>query len=34
MKRFNELVSACLPDITEVFPWDVEEKLGRDPAPD
>ncbi len=32
MKRFNELVSACLPDITEVFPWDVEEKLGGDPA--
>jgi rhodanese-related sulfurtransferase len=33
MKRFNELVSACLPDITEVFPWDVEEKLGGDPVP-
>lgn len=33
MKRFNELISACLPDITGVFPWDVEGKLGGDPAP-
>jgi rhodanese-related sulfurtransferase len=33
MKRFNELVTACLPDITEVFPWDVEAKLGDDPTP-
>jgi rhodanese-related sulfurtransferase len=33
MKRFNELVNACLPDITEVFPWDVEEQLGNAPAP-
>ena len=33
MKRFSELVGACLPEITEQFPWDVEERLGRDPAP-
>jgi len=33
MKRFNDLVKACLPEITEVFPWDVEEKLDGDPAP-
>jgi rhodanese-related sulfurtransferase len=33
MKRFNEMVSACLPDITEVFPWDVEEKLAGDSTP-
>lgn len=33
MKRFSELVNACLPDITEVYPWDVEEQLGNDPAP-
>jgi rhodanese-related sulfurtransferase len=33
MKSFNDIINACLPDITEVFPWDVEEKLGTDPAP-
>jgi len=33
MKRFNDLINACLPDISEVFPWDVEEKLDSDPAP-
>jgi rhodanese-related sulfurtransferase len=33
MKSFNDIINACLPDITEVFPWDVEEKLGADPAP-
>jgi len=33
VKRFSELVNACLPDITEVYPWDVEEQLGNDPAP-
>ena len=33
MKRFTDLVSDCLPHITEEFPWDVEERLGADAAP-
>lgn len=28
MKRFTDFISACLPEINEVFPWDIEEKLG------
>lgn len=27
MKRFDDLVAACLPRIKEAFPWDVDEKL-------
>ena len=27
MKRFTDLVAACLADITEIFPWDAEEIL-------
>ena len=33
MKRFAELVAECLPNINEVFPWDVEEKLAGDTPP-
>ena len=33
MKRFTDLVSECLPGITEEFPWDVEEKLYTDEPP-
>jgi rhodanese-related sulfurtransferase len=33
MKRFAELVAECLPKISEVFPWDVEEKLAGDTPP-
>ena len=33
MRRFTDLVSDCLPHITEEFPWDVEERLGADAAP-
>ena len=33
MKRFAELVAECLPNINEVFPWDVEEKLAADAPP-
>lgn len=32
MKRFTDFISACLPEINEEFPWDIEEKLGS-PAP-
>ena len=28
MKRFTELVADTLADITEVFPWDIEEKMN------
>ncbi|HUT42110.1 MAG TPA: rhodanese-like domain-containing protein [Gammaproteobacteria bacterium] len=33
MKRFTDLIAACLPDITEVYPWDVADLLdgGRRP---
>lgn len=33
MKRFADLVAECLPQINEVFPWDVEEKLATDNPP-
>ena len=33
MKRYTDLVAACLPEINEVFPWDVEEKLASDNPP-
>lgn len=33
MKRFTDLVTACLPDITEVFPWDVADLLEGDTPP-
>ncbi|WJW74357.1 rhodanese-like domain-containing protein [Thiohalobacter sp. IOR34] len=31
MKRFVDLVEACLPHIQEVFPWDMEELLEQKP---
>jgi len=32
MKRFADLLKACLPDVQEIFPWDLEEQIneGRD----
>ena len=33
MKRYTDLVAAILPEIREVFPWDVEEQLASDTAP-
>ena len=27
MKRFTELVAACLPQVREVLPWDLAERL-------
>ena len=33
MKHFTDLVSECLPEIREEFPWDIEEKLGSDDQP-
>jgi rhodanese-related sulfurtransferase len=33
MKRFTDLVSECLPSISEEFPWDVEVRLRADEPP-
>lgn len=33
MKRFTDLIAACLPDITEVYPWDVADMLGGGSRP-
>ena len=33
MKRFTDLISDCLPHISEEFPWDIEERLGTESAP-
>ena len=33
MKRFNDLISECLPHITEVFPWDIDDELKSDEPP-
>jgi len=33
MKRFTDLVNACLPGITEEFPWDIEKRLHTDEPP-
>jgi len=33
MKRYKDLVNETLPEITEIFPWDLEQRLtsGEDP---
>ena len=33
MKRFAEMVAECLPEINEIYPWDLEEKLATDNPP-
>ncbi len=33
VKRFIDLIADCLPDILEMFPWDVDEKLAGDKPP-
>jgi len=32
VKSFEELVSDCLDEVEELFPWDLEELLQKDPA--
>jgi len=32
MKRFTDLIAEILPEITEVFPWDVEELHEQKPG--
>lgn len=29
MKRFTDLVSACLPQVPELLPWDLRERLDQ-----
>lgn len=31
MKRFSDLVTECLPNIQEIFPWDVEKLREENP---
>jgi rhodanese-related sulfurtransferase len=33
MKHFNDLIAECLPEVNEIFPWDLEEKLQQDEPP-
>jgi rhodanese-related sulfurtransferase len=33
MKKFTDLIRECLPQIQELFPWDLEERLAAEPAP-
>lgn len=33
MKNYRDLVQAVLPEIDELFPWDLEEKLNRGDPP-
>ena len=32
MKKFNELVAESAKNITEIFPWDLEERLNENPS--
>ena len=29
MKSYTDLINECLPEVKELFPWDLEEKLQR-----
>lgn len=33
MKTYIDLVNECLPNITEIFPWDLQEELAGDTQP-
>ena len=33
MKHFNDLIAECLPEVEEIFPWDLEEKLQQEEPP-
>ncbi len=30
MKTFKQLIEEALPEVNELFPWDLEEKLAED----
>ncbi len=31
MKHYTDLIAECLPEVNELFPWDLEEKLQQSP---
>ena len=31
MKHFTDLIAEALPEVEELFPWDLEEKLKENP---
>lgn len=31
MKHFTDLIAACLPEVDEIFPWDLAEKIAENP---
>ncbi|MEN8170940.1 MAG: rhodanese-like domain-containing protein [Pseudomonadota bacterium] len=33
MKHFTDLIAECLPEVEEIFPWDLEEKLQQEEPP-
>jgi len=33
MKRFTDLVAACLPQVPEILPWDLRERLDQHGTP-
>lgn len=33
MKSYTDLVNECLPEVKELFPWDLEEKLAQGETP-
>lgn len=33
MKHFTDLIADALPEVEELFPWDLEEKLQEEDAP-
>lgn len=33
MKHFTDLIAEALPEVEELFPWDLEEKLGQESKP-
>jgi len=32
MKKFNDLVAESAKNVTEIFPWDLEERLAKNPS--
>ena len=32
MKKFNDLVAESAKNVTEIFPWDLEERLTKNPS--
>lgn len=31
MKRYTDLIAECLPDVQELFPWDLVERMSENP---